>query len=1049
MRMCSCRAIGLALLMTAGSSLLGLSASAAQLSPEQRVSRVTTDLAALGQEVKAARADLQHVASAAPQLPPGLSQRVAGLRPHWQAILEPLKGLPWTMVSPVVPQAQALLAEIGALEADVAAWKPAARPTPPPRSARTPTGTGAISGLVWDAATGQPMANVMVGVGGGNPVVFLSFTTDANGNYLASGLTAGTYLAEVESVPDYIAEAYDGILCGASCWPDEGTSIPVDEGATTPNIDFAMYHYSSISGTVTDAATGLPLLGTTVTLYNSNGWYFNSSQSDQSGSFTFGDLLPGTYFATAGGNGPYMLMLYDGIPCDDSSCTITNGTPITVEAGGQRNDIGFSLIRLGTISGTVTDATTGQGIGAASVAIYDSSGAYRGYGACNSDGTYTTTGLAAGSYFVRTSSHSGYVDELYDGIECGYWCDPTTGTPVSVTFGQDTPNIDFALHEFGTFSGTVLARGSGTPLSNAYVGVVDSSGTYVGNSYSDGLGQYTTSGLLQGTYFASAYDPPYLQQLFNDIPCYSNCDPTTGTPITVNLDGDTPGIDFNLDLGGSVSGHVRAASDGAPLESAGVTLYDATGGYARSGYTDGTGSYSIPGLPPGTYFAEGILWPDYASILYNGMLCDPTCTVTSGTPIAVTLANETAGIDFNLPRRGFISGTVTDAQTGLPIANAQLSFVSSQGSGQGWASTDDTGHYTSSGLTAGTYFALAWGSNWPQQYVETLYNGIPCPYGSCNPLNGTPITVTLSTETPGINFALSPYGSITGTVMESLSGSPLSGITLTLFNSSGSAWTQSYTTASDGTYAFYGLDTGTYFITTSNSSGYLNELYNNIECEPTCTPTTGTPIFITLGAATQSVDFYIHRPFFADVPRDQWARAFIEALYADGVTAGCATAPLRYCPNDWLLRQQSAVFLLVSKQGPAYQPPPATGIFDDVPTDSPFAPWIEELFRRGVTAGCSVSPPLFCPSDPFTRREAAVMLLVTKEGQGYTPPPAIGIFQDVPISDPFAPWVEELYDRGITAGCSVSPPLFCPDQTVNRAQSAVFLVTTFGLPPVR
>ena len=44
-------------------------------------------------------------------------------------------------------------------------------------------------------------------------------------------------------------------------------------------------------------------------------------------------------------------------------------------------------------------------------------------------------------------------------------------------------------------------------------------------------------------------------------------------------------------------------------------------------------------------------------------------------------------------------------------------------------------------------------------------------------------------------------------------------------------------------------------------------------------------------------------------------------------------------------------------------------------------------------------------------------------------------------------WIEELYNRGITGGCSVSRPLlYCPKPTrTNRGQMAVFLVKTFGL----
>jgi hypothetical protein len=57
------------------------------------------------------------------------------------------------------------------------------------------------------------------------------------------------------------------------------------------------------------------------------------------------------------------------------------------------------------------------------------------------------------------------------------------------------------------------------------------------------------------------------------------------------------------------------------------------------------------------------------------------------------------------------------------------------------------------------------------------------------------------------------------------------------------------------------------------------------------------------------------------------------------------------------------------------------------------------------------------------------------------PPPCVPgqeMFQDVPASSPFCPWIEELVRRGTTAGCA--PNLYCPTASVTRAQMAVFLV---------
>ena len=73
----------------------------------------------------------------------------------------------------------------------------------------------------------------------------------------------------------------------------------------------------------------------------------------------------------------------------------------------------------------------------------------------------------------------------------------------------------------------------------------------------------------------------------------------------------------------------------------------------------------------------------------------------------------------------------------------------------------------------------------------------------------------------------------------------------------------------------------------------------------------------------------------------------------------------------------------------------------------------------------------------------SVFLLKTLEGPGYVPPACTGVFADVPCSNPFAIWIEELYDRQIAAGCGGGN--FCPTNPTTRAQMAPFLSNTFGL----
>jgi hypothetical protein len=183
---------------------------------------------------------------------------------------------------------------------------------------------------------------------------------------------------------------------------------------------------------------------------------------------------------------------------------------------------------------------------------------------------------------------------------------------------------------------------------------------------------------------------------------------------------------------------------------------------------------------------------------------------------------------------------------------------------------------------------------------------------------------------------------------------------------------------------------------------------------------------------------------FLDVPAGSGPYAYVMSIARDGVTQGCGGG--NFCPNANVTRAQMAIFLLRAKYGPWWVPPPATGIFKDVPPGSLAAPWIEELFNEGISHGCS--PGYYCPNDPVTRTQMAPFLLRSKHGGSYTPPPCTGIFADVacmPVKAPFVDWIEELYHEGITQGCAPGP-LYCPTSDVFRAQMAAFLVRTFNLP---
>jgi len=172
--------------------------------------------------------------------------------------------------------------------------------------------------------------------------------------------------------------------------------------------------------------------------------------------------------------------------------------------------------------------------------------------------------------------------------------------------------------------------------------------------------------------------------------------------------------------------------------------------------------------------------------------------------------------------------------------------------------------------------------------------------------------------------------------------------------------------------------------------------------------------------------------------------SFVAAPLPQGPGIDCGGG--NFCPQEPVTRAMMAVWMLYAKEGPAYNPPVASGlVFDDVPGDMFAADFVEELARRGVVVGCGNGN--YCPHNPVTRAQMAIYQLRTLEGAGYLPPACVAGFErfaDVPASDSFCPWIEELARRGVVVGCGGGN--YCPGSPVTKAQMTVFNTKTFDIP---
>ena len=295
---------------------------------------------------------------------------------------------------------------------------------------------GSISGFVWNAVTGAPIANLSVSASL-VPGVYSFATTNQWGGYLFGPLAPGQYQVQVSS----------GFFFG----PAPPQTVTVTPGATTSNVNFLLPPNNTgiVVGLITNDL-GIRLPAARVELVRPDGTVAASGLTYTGGCDECGpageyflQLAAGTYQLRV--SAPHHVsQVFNGVPCVPD-CAPTAGTPVVVAA---ETLIGRDvvLMRAGAVAGRVTDAASGAGLEGVTVYVYRQSGALSGFARTNGAGDYFVNGLTAGTYFARSGNTLGYRNEIYNDLPfCQPTCQVTDGQPIVVTTSQTTGAIDFAL----------------------------------------------------------------------------------------------------------------------------------------------------------------------------------------------------------------------------------------------------------------------------------------------------------------------------------------------------------------------------------------------------------------------------------------------------------------------------------------------------------------------------------------------------------------------------------------------------------------------------
>jgi Carboxypeptidase regulatory-like domain len=268
---------------------------------------------------------------------------------------------------------------------------------------------------------------------------------------------------------------------------------------------------ASITGTVTAAKGGAALKGIEVTAIGPGG---STTTTDASGKYTISLLEKGEYTVRFS---------------DPSLKYLAREEQTTIAVEGEAKTLNAKMKESGSITGRVTSAATGSGLGNVTVSV---SGPSPSQTTTEANGDYTITDLSPGNYEVEFSA-----------FELRYVSQRT-----SRLLGEGAVEVNAALTEGGKISGRVTDAVTHGGLAKISVSASSSSG--FGSASTNANGEYTVTGLPTGSYKvafawefsesevkefekAPRFVPKYITQYFSGQPSEATANPVGATEGTV------------------------------------------------------------------------------------------------------------------------------------------------------------------------------------------------------------------------------------------------------------------------------------------------------------------------------------------------------------------------------------------------------------------------------------------------------------------------------------------------------------------------------------
>jgi hypothetical protein len=403
------------------------------------------------------------------------------------------------------------------------------------------------------------------------------------------------------------------------------------------------------TGVNTSGTNGSGAIGSTKSASASSGAPAATLVTTQNGSWVFGAgndfdnaiaRTPGTgqslvhQYLTPAGDTYWVQMQNAPTPLSGTSVSINDTAPTT-----DRYNLGIVEVLPAasggstfSISGTVTPSSLGSG----TVLTLSGSGTQV---TADGSGSYTFSNLANGTYTITPN-------------KSGLSFNPASQT-VTVN-GLNVTGTNFTVQTW-SISGTVSPSGSGTLLTL--------SGTSTGTATADVSGNYSFTGLLNGSYTVTPSKTGYTFSPANQPVTISSANVTS-----VNFTA-TPPATY------SISGTVSPASLGSG------TVLTLSGAASATATADSSGNYTFANLLNGTY----TLSPSKSGL-----------TFSPSSQMVTINGSSISGTNFSV-QTWSISGTIT------PSTAASGATVALTGAATGTATPDGSGNYSFSGLISGSY----------------------------------------------------------------------------------------------------------------------------------------------------------------------------------------------------------------------------------------------------------------------------------------------------------------------------------------------------------